>query len=390
VTRAGKKRAGTRSGRRNLPDDLPDAAEAALDDLLRIGGDDIEEVDEEMLVTHAAANRYEDRTLRRSKVEPPEFTSEAEPLSESAVMPIDVIEEDVDSEEVVTELPVLRVGIFEDATHMRSLQSAIGAAGHTVSLAASGADGRQRVLAAVRERTLDAVVVAVPGGEPIIDAALAIESLRPVVIACVDGAPVTAVNRASVVGADLVAIRPHEIGSIAPVMLAANRLMVERRLAADPEPRGLVSYEQFQRVLELAIVRAQKLEYPLSVALFSIDVVPAPPAGIGGIVRARAGNALVHSIREIDVATQLENDRFLVLQPYTDLKRAAALAQKVILMVKQGEPVISGGRAYPPRITGAAVAARLGEPVSFARLLKDAMRTLDQARVDGADLAVQP
>lgn len=388
MTRAKGKRAGTNAGskvgRRHLPEDLPDAAEAALDDLLGMAEDD-----DELLVTHAAANRYEDRTLRRPKAEP-DFSASVEPLSESGVVPIDLEEDVVEGDEVVTELPALRVGVYEDATHLRSLQSAIGAAGHVIALAASGPDGRQKLLAAVREKKLDAVVVAIPGGEPIIDAALAREAPRPVVIACVDGSPLAAVNRASSVGADLVAIRPHEVGSLAPVMLAANRLTIERKLAADPEPRGLVTYEEFQRVLELAIVRAQKLEYPLSVALFAIDVVPPPPAGIGGIVRARAGNALIHTIREIDCATQLEGDRFLVLQPYTDLKRAAALAQKVILMVKQGEPVISGGRAYPPRITGAAVAARLGEPVSFARLLKDAMRTLEQARQDGADLAVQP
>ena len=381
MTRAKQKRAGTKSGRRNLPDDLPDAAEAALDDLLRVDVDD-DDIEDEILTQHAG-DAYEDRTMRRSKVSPE--------MSESGTMPIDALEDDdLDSEEVVTELPILRVGVFEDATHLRSLQSAIGAAGHVVAIAGTGHDGRGHVLAAVRAGALDAVIVAIPGGEPIVDAALALETQRPVVIASVDGSPLAAVRRASSVGADLVALRPHEIGTIAPVMLAATRLTIERKLAADPEPHGLVTYEAFQRILELAIVRAQKLEYPLSIALFAVDVQPPPPPGIGGIVRARAGNALIHSIREIDVATQLEGDRFLVLLPYTDLKRAAALAQKVIAAVSGGEAVVSGGRGYPPKITGAAVAAHLDQPLSFARLLKDAMRTLEQARKDGADLAVQP
>lgn len=391
MTRAKTKRPGTRSGRRNLPEDLPDAAEAALEDLLRV---DME--DDEILTTHSS-NAYEDRTMRRNKAPsapPPSARPRPLEMTESGTMPIEAIEEldaeELDGEEVVTELPVLRVGIFEDQTQLRSAQSAVGAAGHVVAIADAGDAGRKHVLAAVREGTLDAVIVALPGGEQIIDAALALESRRPVVIASVDGTPRAAVARASAAGADLVALRPHDIGTIAPLMLAANRLTIERKLAADPEPHGLHSYEAFQRVLELAIMRAQKLDYPLSVALFSVEVVPPPPAGIGGIVRARAGNALIHAIREIDVATQLEGDRFLVLLPYTDLKRAATLAQKVITSVMQGEPVVSGGRAYPPKITGAAVAARLGQPVSFARLLKDAMQTLEQARKDGADLAVQP
>ncbi len=400
MTRAKQKRAGTKSGRRNLPDDLPDAAEAALEDLLRVDVDD-DDIEEEILTQHAGAS-YEDRTLRRGKVEPemsesgtmaiasPGFAG-ARSTAEGSAEVIDALyDEDFDGGEVITELPVLRVGVFEDATHLRSLQSAIGAAGHVVAIAATGHEGRGHVLAAVRGGELDAVFVAIPGGEPIIDAALALEGQRPVVIASVDGSALAAVNRASSVGADLVALRPHEVGTIAPVMLAANRLTIERKLAADPEPRGLVTYEAFQRILELAIVRAQKLDYPLSVVLFSVDVQPLPPPGIGGIVRARAGNALIHSIREIDVATRLEGDRFLVLLPYTDLKRAASLAQKVIASVNAGEPVISGGRGYPPLITGAAVAAHLDQPLSFARLLKDAMRTLEQARKDGADLAVQP
>jgi hypothetical protein len=350
VTRARTRRPGTRGGARSLPDDLPDAAEAALDDLL--------------------ADPVGDRT---------------------GTMPIDALDsEELDGEEVATSLPVLRVAIWEDATHLRSAQSAAGATGHAITLAASGGDGKQRVLAAVRGGQVDAVLVALPGGEAIIDAALALEIARPVVIASVDAAPLIAVRRASAAGADLVAIRPHDAGTLAPILLAANRLTIERRLAADPEPRGLVTYEAFQRVLELAIVRAQKLEYPLSLALFSVDVSPPPPAGVAGIVRARAGNALVHALREIDCATHLEGDRFLVLMPYTDLKRAGALAQKVISAVQTADSVVAGGRPYPPRIVGAAVSVRQSQQVSFARLLEDAMNTLEQARRDGADLAVQP
>jgi PleD family two-component response regulator len=147
----------------------------------------------------------------------------------------------------------------------------------------------------------------------------------------------------------------------------------------------------FQRVLELEFKRARRFEYPLSVALFAIEVTPPPPpAGIRGILRARAGNALIHTIRDIDIATQLDHERFLVLLPYTDLSGAANLGRRVIAAVAEGEPVISSGRSFPPRVVGAVAQAKHGEQLSFAKLMKDATRALDQARRDGAELAVQP
>ena len=107
-------------------------------------------------------------------------------------------------------------------------------------------------------------------------------------------------------------------------------------------------------------------------------------------MRARAGNALIHTIRDIDLATQLDHERFLVLLPYTDLTGAAKLGRRVIAAVAEGDPVISGGRAFPPRVVGAVAGANPGEPLSFAKLIKDATRALEQARRDGAELAVQP
>ena len=91
------------------------------------------------------------------------------------------------------------------------------------------------------------------------------------------------------------------------------------------EPGGLQPFELFQRALELEIKRARRYEYPLSVALFAVELEPPPPPpGMRGILRARAGNALIHTIRDIDLATQLDHERFLVLLPYTDLAGAAS------------------------------------------------------------------
>ena len=140
----------------------------------------------------------------------------------------------------------------------------------------------------------------------------------------------------------------------------------------------------------------------LSVGLFAVDIPPpAPPPGVRGILRARAGNALIHTIRDIDLATALPLDlsraydsapttdeRFLVLLPYTELGGAALLARRVIAALADGEPVIAAGRTFVPRFVGAVAGAAPGQPLSFSRLMKDATRALEQARRDGAELAV--
>ena len=302
----------------------------------------------------------------------------------------------------------LRVAIYEESAHLPSAQGAVVAAGHLVQLGAGGREGLARVLRELRAGELDVIIAALPGGESLVQAARALEPRRPIVIASVAGSPVDAVARGYAAGADLAVARPHDVERLAPVLFAASRLQLEKRVAlaargaeqvlrsrldelADPDPHGLMPFELFQRVLELEIKRAKRFEYPLSVALFAVEIAPPPPPpGIRGILRARAGNALIHSVRDIDIATQLDHERFLVLLPYTDLKGAAGLGRRVIAAVAAGDPVVAAGRTFPPRLVGSVAGALPGHAISFAKLMKDATRALDQARRDGAELAVQP
>ncbi len=308
----------------------------------------------------------------------------------------------------LADVPQLRVAVFEDEGFLETAQDAVIAAGHIVAGGGCGDSGRARIVELVHRGGIDAVVVGLPGGEAVIDAALALEPRRPVAIAALSSEIVTAARRAIAAGADLVTRRPHGVGSLAPMLLAAARLHVERRAAlsargseavlrarleqiAHGDPRGLASFELFQRELEREIKRAKRYGYALSVALFAVEIPPPPPpAGIRGILRARAGNAIVHSIRDIDLATELDHERYLVLLPYTDLSGAAEVAQRILATVAAGEPVVAAGRSFPPRVVGAVAGARADQPLSFARLMKDATRALDQARRDGAELAVQP
>jgi hypothetical protein len=409
-----------------LPSDIADAAEVALDDLFtHSGGED----DEDDLLTQAIPMDDRTRPKAASPAAPPrrgESRAEIaakireESTVDAAAAFADMPElPDLDDDTVepgaaarasseMSSSSALRVAVFEDSVHLGSVQSAIAAAGHSVVVAASGREGAKKIIETLREKTIDAVLVALQGGDAVIDAALSLEGRRPVVVACVDGSPVAATQRAVAANADLVAVRPHDVGSLAPLLFAAARLVIERRVTAsargaeqalrarldelaDPEPRGLLPFEMFQRVLELEIRRAKRFEYALSLALFAVEVAgPPPPPGIRGILRARAGNALIHTIRDIDVATQLDHERFVVLLPYTDLKGASGLARRVIAAVGAIDPVITAGRSMSPKLVGAVASAALAQPVSFSKLMKEASRALDGARKDGADLAVLP
>ena len=418
MTRAKPRRPGTRSGKRaeslitdampiksELPSDLADAAEAALDDLLnpdRSASFSLEgDVDEFEVPTDPS------RDLSRARAKPPAPPPKGHAKRPKTIAPPPLEEPAILEEQVLPQIPQLRFAIYEQADHLASAQAAIVAAGHVVTASASGTNGLSKIADHIVSG-IDAILVTVPGGEPVIGIALAQDPRRPIIIASVTGKLSDGCARAIAAGADLATSRPHEIDRMSPILLAAARLHAERRLAQnargaeavlrakleelqDPDPRGLQPMEVFQRVIELELKRARRFEYPLSVALFAVDIPPPPPpAGIRGILRARAGNALIHTIRDIDIATQLDHERFLVLLPYTDLKGAAGLGRRVIAAVAQGDPVVSAGRSFPPRVVGAVAGAKLGQELSFAKLMKDAANALNEARRDGAELAVQP
>ncbi|MFT3695177.1 MAG: diguanylate cyclase [Kofleriaceae bacterium] len=400
----------------DLPDDLADAAEAALDDLLGGGGTmdrsasipiDLDDPSFEAgTVTSANAIVEPPPPIAREpKRVPPPPGKKGRP--KTLPPPIEVDVDVIDDQQDLPQIAQLQIGVYEQVEHLAAAQGAVVANGHRVVVGASGTAGLTKVADQIVSG-LDAVIVQLPGGEPVIDIALAQDPRRPIVIACMSGKKSEGVRRAIAAGADLVTTRPHDPDRIAPALLAAARLHEERRIAqnargaeavlrakleelSDPDVRGLQPFETFQRVLELEVKRAKRFEYPLSVALFAVEVPPPPPpAGIRGILRARAGNALIHTIRDIDLATQLDHERFLVLLPYTDLKGAAGLGRRVIAAVAQGDPVVSAGRSFPPRVVGAVAGGRPGQELSFARLMKDATQALNQARRDGAELAVQP
>jgi two-component system cell cycle response regulator len=300
----------------------------------------------------------------------------------------------------------LSIAVFEDPPQVAAAKQAIIVVGHKVAAAASGGAGIEQIKSLLRSGSAEVLLVGVPGGEALIDTALALAPRRPVVIAVSAGTGVEAARRAASFGADLSIVRPISADGLAPVLLAATRLAAERNTATaargsetmlrarldalvEPEPGALQPFELFQRVLELELKRSKRYGYPIAVALFALDVGPEePPPGVRGIMKARAGNALIHSIRDIDLATEVDQERFLVLLPYTSLAGAAEVARRIIHAVTSGNPITASGRTFPPKVIGAVAGALPGQPLSFSRLMRDAMQALEQAKRDGAELAV--
>src|SRR5262249_51212900 len=159
---------------------------------------------------------------------------------------------------------------------------------------------------------------------------------RPVIIAASPGSGRVAAEKAHAVGADLVALRPHDSERLGPVLFAAAKLAEERRAALTTRgnevrlrdrldrygradtPTGFQQFEFFQRVLELEIKRARRYGYALSVCLLRLIDPARAPAPVLRDLRTRAASAVASAVRDIDMPTEIAGDRFLVLLPYTD------------------------------------------------------------------------
>jgi hypothetical protein len=161
-------------------------------------------------------------------------------------------------------------------------------------------------------------------------------------------------------------------------------------LDGDGDGVGLLDAERFALAAHGALERARQDAQPLVVALFMVDVAPPPPPpGLRGILRARASNALVHALRPVDLATELDQDRFLVVMPDTDRAAGAEHARRLISAVAAGPPVTAAGRTFPPKVIGAVAGAEAGGDLDLPRLVRDATQLLEQAQVTGASLAVE-
>jgi PleD family two-component response regulator len=303
--------------------------------------------------------------------------------------------------------PRARIALHEQSVgQLGMIRIVVDGFRHTVVATGAGAEGVGKVLAAMRAAEPPTVVItAIPGGEAILEAAKMLEPRRPVIILTGPGGVYELAERAEAHGAELFAVRPHDAESLAPVLSAAARLAADRdelvaikgahqmlRQKVDEAGSAAASgtirgFDSFQRVLELELKRARRVGYPLSVALLELGSIELP-AGGDRILRARATAAIVGAVRDIDLITELEDGRLLVLLPYTDLDGAENVGVRLVHAVRSQPPVTIGEVSAGAELRIGVAGGRIGEKLSFARLMKDANAALAQAHADLLDLVV--
>ena len=313
--------------------------------------------------------------------------------------------------EEVAPLPRARIAIDEAAAGPLGLVRGIARSlGHEVVAAGAGKAGVAAVVGILRDDEPPGVVLlGLPGGEAALDVARGLGPRRPVVVAACDGPATAAAHQAAAAGADLFAVRPHDPDKLAPVLVAAARMAEERRslsVARGTEEilrgrleqygradtaTGFQQFEFFQRVLELELKRARRYGYALSVCLLGqVDGDRPPPRDVATTLRKRAAVAIGQTVRDIDLPVEIGDDRFLVLLPYTDVDGAAQVGRRMVAAVAEHEPVVVDGRTWRARVVAGIAGLRAGQPVSFAKLMKDASGALRGARERGLDLVVAP
>jgi diguanylate cyclase (GGDEF)-like protein len=320
--------------------------------------------------------------------------------------PID--DEQLLEDEDLSPLPSARVAICETSSNSLTLaRSAVINQGYEVVI---GAAGNTAVAEVTKRMTADPmpdiVVVGLPGGEALLDAARALAPRRPVLVAAMSGTGRTAAERAHAAGADLVALRPLDPERLGPVLFAAAKLASERTdliTARGTEARlrdrvekaghpdtvtGFQQLEYFNRVLEVEIKRARRFGYPLSVCLMRQLDPEKVPAAVKRDLRVRAAAAIATAIRDIDMPVELPPDRFLVLLPYTDSDGAAVVAQRIVSAVAKHPPVRGNNQEWRARVTAGVSGVAAGGELSFAKLMRDASAALRAAEDADEDVMI--
>lgn len=298
------------------------------------------------------------------------------------------------------------VAVIEDvASHRNRAIEVLESLGYALHEAKTMVSGR----ASLSSSPPDVFLIGAPEGGELVRECLEHDD-RPVVIAAMAGPAESAYERCDELGADLFTLRPHNKDGLAAVLRAAIQLQLVRQreralrgtqqrlherlqqYGASEQATGFQHIDFIKSFLAMEIKRARRYGYSLAACLIGLDPWPEnrgePPADVIASVRAQIAAAITSAMRDIDMPVNLDDDRFLAFLPYSDLDGAERVGRRIAAAVRSLSPAHGAGVSYRPSVSVGVAALEAGEPVSLAKIMRDASMALRAAQLKGGSRIV--
>ena len=169
-----------------------------------------------------------------------------------------------------------------------------------------------------------------------------------------------------------------------------HRLRELERAASEAKPSildpltGFYTFAHFRELLFVEVKRARRYNFPLSLALVSLDPLP---RRIDGALRARLFSGLAvairQSLRDTDFPVQYSGDHIAMVMPHTDLQGALATSERICERVRKSRLEHGSGTLRPTVSIGVAGSAHPSSQFSFAELVKEAQDAMVRAGAAG-------
>jgi diguanylate cyclase (GGDEF)-like protein len=170
------------------------------------------------------------------------------------------------------------------------------------------------------------------------------------------------------------------------------RLRDLERAASEAKPSildpltGFYTFAHFKELLFVEVKRARRYNFPLSLALVSLDPLP---RRIDGALRARLFSSLAlairQSLRDTDFPVQYNGDHIALVMPHTDLQGALVTSERICERVRTSRLEHGSGPLRPTVSIGVAGSTHPSRQFSFAELVKEAQDAMGRAAAAGGN-----
>jgi PleD family two-component response regulator len=197
--------------------------------------------------------------------------------------------------------------------------------------------------------------------------------------------------KAETLGVDAVLAAPVTPSAVACACELSEQLRNKSERIATLEARQARAgraerdFDFLKKLLLIEVRRSRRYGFPLSLAVLGVDrwdeVVAGTPARARAELLAELLALVTRSLRDIDIALPLTDERIVVLMPHTKGDGGMRVARRLCAQIRD--------RTAPPKVTvSVGMAAHGGDgTVSFGSLVRRAGEALVRARAAGGDRA---